>query len=295
MLLFPVALALLLAWGQSMVHGDKTITCYGYGGLAYPNNTRCPGSNACCGVDATCLSNRLCHKPNDGASTFLRGPCAIDPYDSGTCAQICLYNETTGILPRVNACSDGSLCCDDDSHCCDNGNGIFLDNDGQVADSAPSTTYSYGPERTAATFRTKEETTTSSTTVATSSTTVATSSTVATTSASESTTTASVATSTSSSAAEESSSAGDTNNTSSLAIGLGVGIPVAAVAAGLLGAWFWWRNRKVKKAAADEMEVQFAREVAQRQFQWPESGYQHTGSYELPPRSPVELDGASKR
>ncbi|KAH7022546.1 hypothetical protein EDB80DRAFT_674168 [Ilyonectria destructans] len=287
MLLFPVALGLLLAWGMSIVHGDKTITCYGYGGIAFPNNSRCPGSNACCGVDATCLSNRLCHKPNDGANTFLRGPCAVDPYDSGTCAQICLYNETTGILPRVNACSDGSLCCDDDSHCCDNGNGIFLDNDGQIADSAPSTTYSYGPERTAATFRTKQETTTSSTTVVTSST-------VATTSVSGSTTTTSVATSTSSSA-EESNSTGDTNNTSSLAIGLGVGIPVACVAAGLLGAWFWWRNRKVKKATADEMEVQFARDVVQRQFKWPEGGYQHTGSYELPTRGPVELDGASNR
>lgn len=88
-----LALGLLFAFYFPRAHGNKVITCYGYGGLPYENNTRCPGSNACCGVDATCLSNRLCHKPSDGESTFLRGPCAVDPYDSGTCAQICLYSE----------------------------------------------------------------------------------------------------------------------------------------------------------------------------------------------------------
>lgn len=71
------------------------IDCYGFGGSVYENNTRCPGSNACCGFDATCLDNRLCHKPNDGKDTMVRGPCSIEEYDSGTCAQICLYGESS--------------------------------------------------------------------------------------------------------------------------------------------------------------------------------------------------------
>lgn len=72
---------------------DKVIDCYGINGAAYANNTRCPGSNACCGVGDKCLSNRLCQRAIDGPGTFVRGPCAIDPYDSGTCAQICLYSK----------------------------------------------------------------------------------------------------------------------------------------------------------------------------------------------------------
>lgn len=89
------SLYFLLLWLPSAFSAganDKLITCYGYGGWAYPNNTKCPGSNACCGADATCLSNRLCHKPNDGPGSFIRAPCAINPYDSGTCAQVCLYS-----------------------------------------------------------------------------------------------------------------------------------------------------------------------------------------------------------
>lgn len=77
----------------SSAAGAGLIDCYGRNGRAYANNTRCPGSNACCGSEATCLSNRLCHNPNDGPNTFVRGPCAVDPFDSGTCAQICLYGE----------------------------------------------------------------------------------------------------------------------------------------------------------------------------------------------------------
>ncbi|KAH6884556.1 hypothetical protein B0T10DRAFT_132478 [Thelonectria olida] len=270
-----LALGLLLTCSFPSAHGDKVITCYGYSGIAYANNTRCPGSNACCGVDATCLSNRLCHKPNDGADTFLRGPCAVDPYDSGTCAQICLYNETTGVLPRVRPCSDGSLCCDDNDHCCDDGKGIFLDNDGQIADSAPSTTYSYGPERTAASFRTNRASTSTSASTA---------------SDASATTTAepALADATTSATAAETSSASDDDGDSSngLAIGLGVGLPVAALIVGGLFFIFWWKRRSARKADANTAkELQAEAAVPKTDY------YAPVRNYELPTnRPPVELD-----
>jgi hypothetical protein len=74
-----------------LVHSSSAVTCFGFDGDAYTNNTICPGSNACCGVTATCLPNRLCHNIGDAAGTFVRGPCALDPYDPTTCAEICLY------------------------------------------------------------------------------------------------------------------------------------------------------------------------------------------------------------
>lgn len=72
---------------------EGLVECYGHNGLAYQNNTRCPGSNACCGPSATCMPNRLCHYPKDGAGILVRGPCAVNPYDFDTCAQICVYGE----------------------------------------------------------------------------------------------------------------------------------------------------------------------------------------------------------
>lgn len=84
----------LLAVAVGTVYASSisdVITCYAFNGAAYANNTRCPGSDACCGIDATCLSNRLCHRPGDGAETFVRGPCAVKPWNKGQCAQICEY------------------------------------------------------------------------------------------------------------------------------------------------------------------------------------------------------------
>lgn len=69
---------------------DGAISCFGFNGGEYANNTQCPGSNACCGYTATCLSNRLCHNVNDPVGTFVRGPCIVNGWSSG-CAQICLY------------------------------------------------------------------------------------------------------------------------------------------------------------------------------------------------------------
>lgn len=187
-------------------------------------------------------------------------------------------DETTGVLPRVTPCSDGSLCCDDDDHCCDDGNGVFLDNEGQIADSAPSTTYSYGPERTAATFRTSGE----STTMSVSKTTSKTSTTVA-------------AETTSSAAAATSSSSDDGgSNSTGMAVGLGVGLSVASLVIGGLFFIFWWKRRSARKAeAASTKELQ-------GEFAAPKNGYYGPTNYEIPSqqqnyelpitRPPVELD-----
>ncbi|KAL2123540.1 hypothetical protein VTJ04DRAFT_3995 [Mycothermus thermophilus] len=108
------------------------IDCYKFDGTLSPNNTRCPGSNACCGPKSTCLSNRLCTADEDPNSTSkpVRGPCAVKGWDP-TCAQICMYNEEER-YPRVKTCEDGSFCCDNDPYCCERGLGIFLDESGNV-------------------------------------------------------------------------------------------------------------------------------------------------------------------
>lgn len=136
-----------------------------------------------------------------------------------------------GILPRVRICSDGSLCCNDDSQCCDNGGGVFLDNEGKIADRAPSTTVSWGPERTASTFRTD---------VATS-------------------TTASATTTSATASASVTNDPGGAGNDDSdddsqgLTIGLGVGIPVAAILLGAVGWFFWRRRRAARKTQVAEL------------------------------------------
>ncbi|POR36818.1 Uncharacterized protein TPAR_02987 [Tolypocladium paradoxum] len=209
------------------------IDCYGHNRLAYHNNSRCPGSNACCGVGATCLSNRLCHNPSDGPGTFVRGPCAVNPYDSGTCAQICLYDEVNGVFPRVAVCSDGSLCCNDDSQCCQSGRGTFLDDNGSIANSTPSTTFSYGPERTAATFRISN---TASISTATPSSTLT-------------STESSTWTAIPSDAMDLSK---DQDNSRALKIGLGVGVPVACFFSGLV-AFLYSGKRRVGKGKAVEL------------------------------------------
>ncbi|KEY73590.1 hypothetical protein S7711_09126 [Stachybotrys chartarum IBT 7711] len=280
-----------------VAQNDRVIDCYGINGLAYANNTRCPGSNACCGVDDECLSNRLCHRANDGPGTFVRGPCAINPYDSGTCGQICLYNET-GILPRVRACADGSLCCDNDERCCDNGDGIFLGNDGVITDSAPSTTYTWGPERTASTFRMTTES--PSTSEAPTSTEPSTSS---------------VATTSSEPQDGAAGNNGDenTDDGSTLAIGLGVGlgvgIPLIAVG---LGLWFFCRKRK-RAAASSTHELPSGQQTGYQPTEQAEK-YRYAGHTGQAPHEvhspdanvigkaelatappPVELDGNTTR
>lgn len=138
--------------------------------------------------------------------------------------------DETGILPRVRACADGSLCCDNDERCCDNGDGIFLGNDGVITDSAPSTTYTWGPERTASTFRMTTESPTTS---------------EAPTSTEPSTSSAPTTSSEPQDGASGNDGDENTDDGSTLAIGLGVGlgvgIPLIAIG---LGLWLFCMKRK---------------------------------------------------
>ncbi|KAK0667901.1 hypothetical protein QBC41DRAFT_277892 [Cercophora samala] len=147
------ALLLLVVYPTT---ADAQITCYGFAGQAYTDNTLCPGSNSCCGRKATCLSNRLCHNPNDPEGLWVRGPCAIRGWDD-SCGQICLYNETNtnGVLPRVVQCGDGSLCCNNDPQCCQDGKGTFLNEGGEIVSSrATAATTSFPPLSETGTVRT---------------------------------------------------------------------------------------------------------------------------------------------
>lgn len=104
--LYLAAFHLLFIWFSFHgVHAESEadqITCFYYDGVAAENNTLCPGSNACCGYQATCLSNRLCHNPSDSEGTYVRGPCAIDGWDS-SCAQICLYGRCFTTLEYMHS------------------------------------------------------------------------------------------------------------------------------------------------------------------------------------------------
>ncbi|KAK0711835.1 hypothetical protein B0H67DRAFT_443239, partial [Lasiosphaeris hirsuta] len=209
--------------------------CFGLSGSAYTNNSRCPGSNACCGVGATCLSNRLCHNPNDGPELWVRGPCAVSPWDD-SCGQICLYNETefgNGVLPRVVPCNDGSLCCNKDPQCCQDGRGIFLDENGNVVKArVTAATTSYPPSGTG----TERFTLTPST---------STTSTSASSPPSSSPTTGTNSPASSQSSNPNNATTAEPENTAGLKVGLGVGIPLAIIASGGL-VYFLLRRRKTK-------------------------------------------------
>ncbi|EFX00850.1 hypothetical protein CMQ_1931 [Grosmannia clavigera kw1407] len=236
------------------------IECYGYNGLAYTNNSLCPNSNTCCGVEATCLSNRLCHNPSDSAGTFVRGPCAIQGWDS-ECAQLCLYNETEyrNVLPRVTICSDGSFCCNNNSQCCQDGGGTFLDANGSIISSAETTvaTTSYPPVSSAGTAR---YTATPSSSAATTTSTTSTAPTTTSTPSSTLTGSASAAASSSSAAT---SNSGDSKNIGlSLGVGLGAGLPVAAIAVGL-AVFAVLRSRRRDEQASDISQSQPLQNIAE--------------------------------
>ncbi|KAG6167027.1 hypothetical protein E4U51_003131 [Claviceps purpurea] len=148
------------AAAAAMTHAQQQfelIHCYAYNGSSWARNTRCPGSDACCGADSTCYSNRLCKKPKD--NYFVRGPCAVKSWRSGQCAQICREDEAAHGFPHVIVCLDGSYCCDTDGpQCCAEKRGVFLDVTGNIAKVAASTMLSWGPERTSPGYQTADGT-----------------------------------------------------------------------------------------------------------------------------------------
>lgn len=96
-----VCLPFILLLNPSFLIGTNAqlIDCYKWDGTIAANNTRCPGSNACCGPGAVCLSNRLCTadgNPNSEAK-LVRGPCAVSEWDD-SCPQICTYSKPSSVL-----------------------------------------------------------------------------------------------------------------------------------------------------------------------------------------------------
>lgn len=73
----------------------QIIDCYYFNGTVAPNNTKCPGSNTCCGPKVACFSNRLCADP-DPKAKLVRGPCAVKGWDD-SCPQICMYSKNTSL------------------------------------------------------------------------------------------------------------------------------------------------------------------------------------------------------
>ncbi|KAF6802037.1 hypothetical protein CMUS01_15466 [Colletotrichum musicola] len=207
--------------------------CYGYSGFEAEGEQQvCPGSDACCGMNDTCLPNRLCKSENNRDNVLVRGPCLSTPWDRSDCAQICVFNETTGntgfrdyVFPRVEVCGNNAYCCrQGTASCCDSESipKVYLDDNGTLLAAAPSPT------------------TSSSTSVASS--TETTSSTTTTTAESSSQLETTFATTTSSSSASSEALA--------LKVGLGVGIPLAAIVAGL-ATWIVLKRRRDKNNASE--------------------------------------------
>ncbi|KAF2138954.1 uncharacterized protein K452DRAFT_300543 [Aplosporella prunicola CBS 121167] len=268
-------------------------TCYGVNGLAYEDNQVCPGSSACCGVEATCLPNRLCHNPNDANATLVRGPCAEYPYDSTVCGKICLQNETeaaNGFLPRVTVCPDGSLCCNYNPTCCSDGNGIWLSETGdEVFLTRPSSLLS-----SSSSASTSSITSTKSSDAAVSVADVPT----ATAAGPSASNTAPLSSQTI--AAAGSSATSTSGLTTGAKIGIGIGVPVAVAIIGALGVGLYLLHRRQKAPTMPHAPGgMFSSSPPQAMVQLPENERAEKQTqpdesvlYEMPayPRTPRELD-----
>ncbi|ELQ33136.1 hypothetical protein OOU_Y34scaffold00997g2 [Pyricularia oryzae Y34] len=269
-----LALFFAVLLGQVHLAASQGISCFGVNGLLYPEQKKCPGSNACCGVGAICLPNRLCKNPNDneGLFTFLT---LLPTAEAGA----------ANVFPRVTVCADGSLCCNNDPQCCSKGNGRWLDERGNLLSSPPSqsSASSVVPSTSSASAplsssQSKEANTNgaSASTDSSSTTTLAAPSTA--------TTTATVGEDAAASRQRATGSESDAE-TLALKVGLGIGIPfAAAIAAFAVWCCFWQRRRKSTKAA--EMTQQ--RQQQQQQQMLPTSNYSlMPGSSSLEKDSPI--------
>ncbi|KKZ62532.1 hypothetical protein EMCG_02938 [[Emmonsia] crescens] len=109
---------------------NKKITCFSSKGRPLTNNEKCPDSDSCCQTAEQCRPDRLC-VANKDKDVIVRAGCNTYPW-SDNCAKICIEEDSSGILPRVNICQDGSYCCVKDTTCCVDRRGIFLNNDGSI-------------------------------------------------------------------------------------------------------------------------------------------------------------------
>ncbi|EGE83404.1 hypothetical protein RJZ56_003492 [Blastomyces dermatitidis] len=116
---------------------QRKIVCFGSAGNQFGNNTKCPDSDSCCQTTEQCRPDRLCSSNND-PDTLIRAPCSVYPWN-GNCAKVCIEEDSSGFLPRVNICADGSYCCVKDATCCVDKRGFFLNDDGTIKSRANET------------------------------------------------------------------------------------------------------------------------------------------------------------
>ncbi|KLJ09145.1 hypothetical protein EMPG_15443 [Blastomyces silverae] len=109
---------------------QRKVVCFGFTGNDFGNNTKCPDSDSCCQTAEQCRPDRLCSANND-PDTLIRAPCSVYPWN-GKCAQVCIEEDSSGFLPRVNICADGSYCCVKDPTCCVDKRGFLLNDDGTI-------------------------------------------------------------------------------------------------------------------------------------------------------------------
>ena len=72
------------------------ISCYSFDGVAFSNNTQCPGSRVCCQTSDLCDPNRFCLANNQ----IVVPTCSIFPWDE-TCANICQYGTQSHPQPQM--------------------------------------------------------------------------------------------------------------------------------------------------------------------------------------------------
>ncbi|KAF5026387.1 hypothetical protein F66182_1515 [Fusarium sp. NRRL 66182] len=224
MRLFNIAGLALLCLSASVLAQDAE-TCFEVDRTPWPKNKKCPGTSACCGVDADCMPNRLCKNKDSPPNEYVRGPCAVVPFNKKDCAAICVYTRDDKRFPRVYECDDGSFCCDNDEDCCKDRRGEFLDNRGNIVDN---------PNATTTTDAAISSTGTNSATLVT--------------------TTAAGTTSVDSPESTRDSSVNDDSSSSQgVKIGVGVAVPVAVIALAV-GAWFFFRNRRKRTPVPQQEE-----------------------------------------
>ncbi|OBT63828.1 hypothetical protein VE03_06624 [Pseudogymnoascus sp. 23342-1-I1] len=238
-----LASALLLA---AVLPLASARTCWGFDGQSWENNELCAGSQTCCGVNGTCLDNKLCNSKKDGSGELIRGPCAIVPYDIEECGEVCLYDEIDKRFPRVTICDNGKYCCDNDKKCCDEGRGVLLNSAGKLVGKAASTSTDSVPSTTSI-LAEPESTSDSSPSTSDSSPSASDPATT-----SSSTPTPSATSETTVGAAQSAASSSPTaagGLATGAKIGIGVAVPVAVLGAAALGAFLWFRRRRVYSPA----------------------------------------------
>ncbi|KAG4420898.1 hypothetical protein IFR04_005982 [Cadophora malorum] len=219
-----------------IVSAQASTQCYVIDGAAADNSGyRCDnsttGNSACCAAGATCYSNGLCKQDNGPTVDYLRVGCTDQTWENPACLNQCAAF-ANGSTAGVRFCNGDitettSYCCDDGSqgigsfHCCDSPTSIF-----RISPAATILAQMPLSQLATTTSSSSSRTSTSSAT----------------------TTTGAPATST-----PASSSGGGSSN--GAAIGAGVGVPVAVIALGFIGFFFWRHRRNKKRSQTFELQI----------------------------------------